>query len=83
MAETKFCPLTKAACKKEQCAWWDYNMITCAITSMMLALWADVFEDIFEDMFEDDDQPAIEHSNNDEFAAGSAKEYAVRIKKLD
>ena len=49
MAETKFCPMLKADCKKEQCAWWDEDLEACAVLSIMFALWADADEDEDED----------------------------------
>jgi len=45
MEETKFCPVIKADCKKEQCAWWDEELEVCAVLSMMFALWAEADED--------------------------------------
>jgi hypothetical protein len=56
MEETKFCPMLKADCKKEQCAWWDEDFESCAVLSIMLALWADVDEDEDGEDEEDDDE---------------------------
>ena len=45
MEGIKFCPVVKADCKKEQCAWWDEELEVCAVLSMMFALWAEADED--------------------------------------
>ncbi|MDD4334399.1 MAG: hypothetical protein PHY77_02205 [Desulfotomaculaceae bacterium] len=84
MEGTKFCPVAKADCRKEQCAWWDNYINECAVVSAMLALWADVDED------DDDDENGEEEKNDEkgnvadeEFADGDIKEYVVKIKRLD
>jgi hypothetical protein len=61
MEETKFCPILKAECKMERCAWWDEDLEVCAVLSMMFALWADVDEDEDgefeeEEYFEEDEE---------------------------
>jgi hypothetical protein len=55
MEGNKFCPMVKDDCKKEQCAWWDEDFESCAVLSIMLALWADVDEDEEEEDEDDDD----------------------------
>lgn len=83
MEGTKFCPLVKADCRKEQCAWWDKYIEDCAVLSMAFALWADVDEDEDE---EDGEEEKEEEKNNDEdeeFKNGEAKEFKVKIKRLE
>ena len=80
MEGTKFCPLAKADCRKEQCAWWDKYIDECAVLSMMLALWADVDEDEEEDE-EDDDEDREE--DNEEFKDGDVVEFKVKIRRLE
>ena len=61
MEGTKFCPVLKADCKKEQCAWWDEGLEACAVLSIMFALWADDDEgEDDEEEDEDEDEEAEE-----------------------
>lgn len=90
MEGTKFCPLTKDDCRKEQCAWWDIYIDECAVFSMMLALWADVDEDDDEDEDEDEEEDKEneaedeeDNAEDEEFADGDVKEFVVKIKRLD
>lgn len=75
MEGTKFCPVAKADCRKEQCAWWDKYINECAVLSMMLALWADVDED---DVDEDDVD-----EEDEEGGGGEEREFKVKIRRLD
>lgn len=77
MEGTKFCPLAKADCRKEQCAWWDKYIDECAVLSMMLALWADVDEDEEEEDDEDREE------DNEEFEDGDVIEFKVKIRRLE
>lgn len=70
MEGNKFCPVAKADCRKEQCAWWDKYLNECAVLSIMFALWADVDED--ED--EDEDEEGGEEGE---------REFKVKIRRLD
>lgn len=92
MEGTKFCPVIKENCKKEQCAWWDIYIEECSVLSIMLALWADVDEDEDEedDDKEDEDKEAEEeeqdvedNDQNEEFEDGEIKEFKIKIKRLD
>lgn len=86
MEGTKFCPVIKEDCKKEQCAWWDKYIEECSVLSIMLALWADVDEDEDEDDDDDDDEEKEDEEDNggDEgFEDGEVKEFKVKIKRLD
>lgn len=90
MEGTKFCPVAKADCRKEQCAWWDKYIDECAVLSAMLALWADVDEDDDDDD-EDEDEKKDEdidikkeaEDEDKEFEEGVVKEFKVKIKRLD
>ncbi len=73
MEGTKFCPVVKADCRKEQCAWWDKYINECAVLSIMLALWADVDED------EDEEDKAEEDEEDGE----GEREFKVKIRRLD
>lgn len=90
MERTKFCPVARADCRKEQCAWWDIYINECAVLSMMLALWADVDEDDDDDDEEDEKErekkDAVDVEDNaagEEFANGDIKEFMVKVKRLD
>lgn len=94
MEGTKFCPVAKADCRKEQCAWWDKYIEECAVLSMSFALWADVDED--EEDGEEDGEEEIEkiekiekieeeedNEEDEEFENGEVKEFKVKIKRLE
>jgi hypothetical protein len=89
MEGTKFCPVAKADCRKEQCAWWDKYINDCAVLSIMLALWADVDEDDDDEDEDEDkkeDKEAEDEEDNDEdkeFEDGEVKEFKIKIKRLD
>ncbi|MFX4261566.1 hypothetical protein ACOBQJ_05125 [Pelotomaculum propionicicum] len=91
MEGTKFCPVIKADCKKEQCAWWDKYIEECSVLSIMLALWADVDEDEDEEDDEeekdeeekDEDEEEIDNDKDGEFEDGEVIEFKVKIKRLD
>lgn len=75
MEGNKFCPLVKADCRKEQCAWWDKYINECAVLSIMLALWADVDED---------DEDEEDKAEEDEEGGGEGeREFKVKIRRLD
>jgi hypothetical protein len=76
MEGTKFCPVAKADCRKEQCAWWDKYINECAVLSIMLALWADVDED---DEAEEDKAEEDEEGEDGE----KEREFKVKIRRLD
>lgn len=89
MEGTKFCPVAKADCRKEQCAWWDRYVNECAVLSIMFALWADVDEDEEEEDEDEDkeiEKEAEDEEENDEdkkFEDGEVKEFKIKIKRLD
>jgi hypothetical protein len=76
MEGTKFCPVAKTDCRKEQCAWWDKYINECAVLSIMLALWADVDED---DEAEEDKAEEDEEGEDGE----KEREFKVKIRRLD
>ncbi|TEB12708.1 hypothetical protein [Pelotomaculum propionicicum] len=71
MEGAKFCPVAKADCRKEQCAWWDKYLSECAVLSIMFALWADVDED-------EDEEDEAEESGEE-----GTKEFRVKIKRME
>lgn len=88
MEGTKFCPVAKADCRKEQCAWWDKYIEECAVLSMSFALWADVDEDEDEDEEDgEEEKEKIEeeedNEEDEEFENGEVKEFKVKIKRLE
>lgn len=89
MEGTKFCPVAKADCRKEQCAWWDKYIEECAVLSMSFALWADVDEDEDEDEEDGEEEEKEEkeeeedNEEDEEFENGEVKEFKVRIKRLE
>jgi len=66
MAEIKFCPMLKADCKRDQCAWWDEDLEACAVLSIMFALWAEADEDEEEEFEEEEDLEEDEEEVEDE-----------------
>lgn len=66
MEATKFCPMLKADCKKEQCAWWDEDLEACAVLSIMFALWADADEDEDGEFAEEEDLEEDEEEDEEE-----------------
>lgn len=83
MEGTKFCPVAKADCRKEQCAWWDKYIEECAVLSMSFALWADVDEDEDEDEENGEEEEKEEKEEDEEFENGEVKEFKVKIKRLE
>lgn len=85
MEGTKFCPVAKADCRKEQCAWWDKYIEECSVLSMAFALWADVDEDEDEDEEDGEEEKEEEEDNeeDEEFENGEVKEFKVKIKRLE
>ncbi|MFA4885187.1 MAG: hypothetical protein WC601_05360 [Desulfotomaculaceae bacterium] len=83
MEGTKFCPVAKTDCRKEQCAWWDKYMNECAVLSIMLALWADVDEDEDEDEDDEDEEGGDEDDEDEEGGGEGEREFKVKIRRLD
>lgn len=81
MEGTKFCPVAKADCRKEQCAWWDKYINECAVLSAMFALWADVDED--KDEEDEDEGKKEDNEENKEAEDEDVKEFKVKIRRLD
>ena len=77
MKGTKFCPVAKTDCRKEQCAWWDKYINECAVLSIMLALWADVDED------NEDEEDKDEEDKDEEGGGEGEREFKVKIRRLD
>ncbi len=86
MTGNKFCPMVKADCRKEECAWWDIFINECAVFSMAVALWADVDED---DDQEDESGQGKETGykkeivGDEKFADSDVTAFTVRIKRLE
>lgn len=83
MEGTKFCPVIKGGCKKEQCAWWDKYIEECSVLSIMLALWADVYEDDDDDDDDEEKEDQEDNGGDEGFEDGEVKEFKVKIKRLD